>query len=60
MFTSLPAHLLREVDVYSLADLETVYSGQLLNHLEPIVQYGRYHIEGCQVSIDALQFIVDS
>uniref|UniRef100_A0A914WT35 Rubicon Homology domain-containing protein n=1 Tax=Plectus sambesii TaxID=2011161 RepID=A0A914WT35_9BILA len=48
MFTSLPAHLLRETDVYSLADLITVYEGQLLNQLEPIVQYGRYHIEGCE------------
>jgi hypothetical protein len=54
MFTSLPQHHLRDVDVYSLAEIEAVHSGQLFHRLEPIVQYCLYHIEGCPVGDDCV------
>ncbi|MFH4973636.1 hypothetical protein AB6A40_000345 [Gnathostoma spinigerum] len=48
MFTSIPSHLLKDPDIYSLADLHGARSGELLQTIEPLVQYGRYHIEGCR------------
>ncbi|CAJ0945079.1 unnamed protein product, partial [Mesorhabditis belari] len=49
MFSSLDRHLLcEESDLFSLSDLEKVYNGELVNLLEPIVQYGKCHIEKCE------------
>uniref|UniRef100_A0A1I7ZG74 DUF4206 domain-containing protein n=1 Tax=Steinernema glaseri TaxID=37863 RepID=A0A1I7ZG74_9BILA len=50
MFTSLPQRylLLNQVDVYSLADLEHVYTKNLQQSLEPVVRYGELHVESCE------------
>jgi hypothetical protein len=49
-FTSIPRRFLslEEVDVYSILDFEAVESGNLQEMLEPIVNVGKIHIEGCQ------------
>ncbi|KAK0406672.1 hypothetical protein QR680_018725 [Steinernema hermaphroditum] len=50
MFTSLPQRylLLNQVEVYSLADLEQVYTKNLQQSLEPVVRYGELHVESCE------------
>ena len=60
MFTSLEKHMLSDSDVFSLSDLERVYNGDLPSHLEPIVQFGKYHIENCEVSAFSLFLLTNS
>ncbi|TKR82352.1 hypothetical protein L596_016091 [Steinernema carpocapsae] len=49
MFTSLPSRylVLNQVDIYTLADLEQVYNKNLFQSLEPVVEYGKLHVESC-------------
>lgn len=48
MFTSVPGHLLCDADVFSMADLENARNGDLIRLIEPLVRYGRYHVESCE------------
>uniref|UniRef100_A0A1I8ELZ8 DUF4206 domain-containing protein n=1 Tax=Wuchereria bancrofti TaxID=6293 RepID=A0A1I8ELZ8_WUCBA len=47
-FSTVPNYMLSDADVYSLEDLENVQKGELFRTIAPLVQYGQYHIEGCE------------
>uniref|UniRef100_A0A1I7VI37 Run domain Beclin-1 interacting and cystein-rich containing protein n=1 Tax=Loa loa TaxID=7209 RepID=A0A1I7VI37_LOALO len=47
-FSTVPNYMLSDADVYSVEDLENVRKGELFRIIAPLVQYGQYHIEGCQ------------
>ncbi|PAV65466.1 hypothetical protein WR25_26926 [Diploscapter pachys] len=54
MFVSLAKHLIMEIDLFSLSDLQSVYNKNMATLLEPIVYYGKCHIETCQECIRRL------
>ncbi|VIO89241.1 Uncharacterized protein BM_BM6875 [Brugia malayi] len=47
-FSTVPNYMLSDADVYSVEDLENVQKGELFRTIAPLVQYGQYHIEGCE------------
>ncbi|CAI4230998.1 unnamed protein product [Auanema sp. JU1783] len=49
LFTSMERHLLVSSDLFSLSDLTRVYNKDLVSLLEPIVYYGKCHIESCSI-----------
>uniref|UniRef100_A0A915PV34 Rubicon Homology domain-containing protein n=1 Tax=Setaria digitata TaxID=48799 RepID=A0A915PV34_9BILA len=48
IFSTIPNYMLSDADVYSMEDLENVRKGELFRIISPLVQYGQYHIEGCE------------
>ena len=57
MFVSLTKHLIMEIDLFSLSDLQSVYNKNMATLLEPIVYYGKCHVETCQVHISLELFL---
>uniref|UniRef100_A0A0R3RGE5 DUF4206 domain-containing protein n=1 Tax=Elaeophora elaphi TaxID=1147741 RepID=A0A0R3RGE5_9BILA len=47
-FSTVPNYMLSDADVYSVEDLENVRKGELFRMIAPLVQYGQYHVEGCE------------
>ncbi|VDK67793.1 unnamed protein product [Litomosoides sigmodontis] len=47
-FSTVPNYMLSDADVYSVEDLENVRRGELFRIIAPLVQYGQYHVEGCE------------
>ncbi|CAG9530405.1 unnamed protein product [Cercopithifilaria johnstoni] len=47
-FSTVPKYMLSDADVYSVEDLENVRKGELFRIIAPLVQYGQYHVEGCE------------
>ncbi|KAL3991094.1 hypothetical protein ACH3XW_34475 [Acanthocheilonema viteae] len=47
-FSTIPNYMLSDADVYSVEDLENVRKGELFRIIAPLVQYGQYHVEGCE------------
>ncbi|VDM93707.1 unnamed protein product, partial [Onchocerca ochengi] len=48
IFLTMPNYMLSDADVYSIEDLENVRKGELFRIIAPLVEYGQYHIEGCE------------
>lgn len=51
IFLTMPNYMLSDADVYSIEDLENVRKGELFRIIAPLVEYGQYHIEGCEVNL---------
>lgn len=57
-FSAVPSYMLSDADVYSVEDLENVRKEELSSVVAPLVQYGKYHIEGCKVNLCITVFFV--
>uniref|UniRef100_A0A0N5AZ03 DUF4206 domain-containing protein n=1 Tax=Syphacia muris TaxID=451379 RepID=A0A0N5AZ03_9BILA len=51
VFSCIPKHILEDVNLYSMLDFEDVKNGNLIRLIEPVVQYGKCHVNSCEVSI---------
>lgn len=52
--------MLSDADVYSVEDLENVRKGELFRIIAPVVQYGQYHVEGCEVIVSFILLLLVS